>query len=108
MKASCFLRTPRGWWRHGTISVDIDGIVWRPFWSLRRPRTVLARTTVAVLGVYEAIGDHGGANLKEYLFKVIECRFDGSDNVVEVAVPRKLVGAIRQDMMVFSGRHDRD
>jgi hypothetical protein len=87
---SCFVRYERGSrWKYGNITVTRDNIVWKPFWSIHKTTTFLATKSVGVQGVYEAIGEHGGANIKEYLFKAAECRFDDSDSIVELAVPRK-------------------
>src|SRR5262245_55325152 len=61
---SCFIRlaTMRRW-RYGVLSVGESAVTWRPYWSLRRPVTVLGRGHVSVLGVHEALGDYGGRNI---------------------------------------------
>jgi len=83
-------------WRYGVLSVGESAVTWRPYWSLRRPVTVLGRGHVSILGVHEALGDYGGRNIKEYLFQVIECRFDTSDRVYDLAVPRTSVASVRR------------
>jgi hypothetical protein len=100
-RCSCFIRSdahPR--WRQGILTVAADRITWKPFWSLRRRALPLATQSAAVFGVHEAVGQHGGLNIKEYLFRVIECRLD-DNHVYELAVSRQSVAPLRQLLLRF-------
>lgn len=90
---SCFLRSASlgiHSFKHGTVSLEISSVTWKPFWLVRAPQLQLPRR-LAVNAVVEVPSDNW--QIKAWLFKILECE---GDVAVDLAIPTASVPLVTE------------